>query len=380
MTDPTSGWLCDAVFPTPCRTVLCNACHPGGRDETLWCPRHAPIRVIPHLGWRVASRQLHPGRDHLPLQWEARSTLAASALPRHAEQVAALSQQERSRTRVQSEIARFSKWVSTVPSRKLRRLPSAQILAQYVHAKVRELAHHPDLRRRVTRPGTPASWVRRLSDGVPKLQQAARSAAVRQLLTGYRALAPALSTSLERDNAGAWTKAVKMVDRLVAPGRPLDRQACALWLAVQLQVRGFRPLASIRASLPQSRRELRLRQGGQVWEVSVLIDKHNPTAAVQATQRRWLPVSPLSRRVMSLLPLPARLGPITQLVAARRLLLSQCGIRQTYSARRTAAAQADEAELDPGQVLSHRPGSKSTPGYVGSTTPSALCARLRPLT
>ena len=202
---------------------------------------------------------------------------------------------------------------------------------------------------------------------------------IRQLLSGYRSLAPALSTSIERDNAALWCLAVKKADALIRPGRPLTRLHCALWLAVHLQVLGLRPLAAVRACLVQSQRTLVKRQGQRRWEVKVLIDKHNPTAAMQAPQRRWLPVTPTSQRVMAMLPYPATRLDLARLVDARKALLSSLGIRQTYSARRASAAQADEDLLDPGKILAHRPGSKSTPGYVGSATPAAALVGLRPL-
>jgi hypothetical protein len=122
-----------------------------------------------------------------------------------------------------------------------------------------------------------------------------------------------------------------------------------------------------------------VRHDKQVWEIGVLIDKSNATARVQAWTRRWLPDTEHARRVMAMLPLPATAEAVTHLVDARRRLLRQVGIRQSYSARRTAATQADDEALDPGQVLGHRPGSASTPGYVGATTPAALLDRLRPL-
>lgn len=294
-------------------------------------------------------------------------------------QVAAQSQQERSRGRVVAEVRRFGSWVQAQPRRVIRRRRTATIVAEYIHSTVRRLRLHPTPHRRALRPSTPASWLRRLADGLPAVRKVQRSSTLRQLLAGYRALAPAASASIERGNAERWREAARLTDRQVATTARTTTLRAALWLTIRLQLTGLRPMTAVRATLRHSRRERIRRNGKELWEVRTWLDKHNPTGAMTAWQRRWLPVDATSRRVMTHLPLPSTAAAVRSLVDARRELLAKVGIRQTYSARRTVAEKAEQEGLDPAQVLAHRPGSKSTPGYTNTTTATALLERLRPL-
>jgi len=316
----------------------------------------------------------HPGRPADPDETvETRHSLNPETLPKHHAQVASLGWQEPSRQRVVSELRRFARWVAT---RKPRLTPAANprdVLPEYVHTLVRALSVHPEPRRRVTRPTTPQTWIKLLSMGLPALRGAEHWRESRSLMLGYQALAPAPSTSVQRDVQGQWLAARDAVQRQFAhcPTRLL----AALWLALELGRQGLRPKAAARGAMAMSKRslfEVPRPHSVVVWRVEVRIDKDNKVGQIGAPRVRWIPRSKTVDLIMQHLPY----GNYQLLTAARKATLKAFGIRQTYAARRDAAAAAEASGRDVTALLNHRPGSRHTPGYAGTTTPTSLLLAL----
>ena len=379
-TTPSTGWVCDHTYPTACKAVVCPSCHPAGLTATWWCQKHRPLLELPHVGWKVSAVYAHPGRDHVPDTAELRSAFDPATMPTSPQQVAALSIQERSRVRAQGELQRFKAWLLQQRHDQLRRRRNrpVRVLADYIHHQVRALMAHRSPARRVTRASTIKTWLRLLAAAVPALRKAVRHPDLAAQVRGYQALAPGLSQTVERGNADKWKKALATARRTFER-TPQSPAAAAVVLMIVLQMLGMRPLAALRACLPQGVRTLVRGASGKPsrWQVDVLIDKHNQVGAMQAPQRRWLPVAPWLTRVMAALPVRVGSGQeIVALAKRRKDLLKEHGIAQTYSARRDAAAAADSDGQDVGDVLAHRPGSKTTPVYVGTTT---TAKSLRPL-
>ena len=134
--------------------------------------------------------------------------------------------------------------------------------------------------------------------------------------------------------------------------------------------------AARNARRPSERRLIQTADHAPVWEVRIHIDKDNAVGAVQAHRIRYLPASPFTNRVMQHLPYPSGVAAYRTLFAVRRALLRRHGVTQVMSARRDAAEAAMRLGMDPGTVLNHRPGSRSTPGYTRSLTTPALAVAL----
>ena len=343
---------------------------------TIWCPRHAPPpQRLPLVRWRVAATLRHPGRETDPTEAELEDRLPEScSLPTGPVQTAALAIQEESRWRVVLELRRLVAWLAMATTRRRfgpQSRPDA-VIAAYMHEQVRALRAHPDPHRRVTRPTTPGGWLRRLAYGLPdhsRLLQA-RGALTTRLLAGYAALAPAPSTLVQRDVTAQWQAALDEAWEQFR--RRQTRDHAALWLMLELARQGLRPRAAFRAvtTLGQRRQLTPTSKAPPVWELAVHVDKDNPLGRCPAVRRRWLPVVPLISTMMALLPVPV--GDYNDLMELMRAALRRQGVRQVYAARRDAGASAEAAGHDAAALLNHRPGSRTTPVYTGTTTPTTL--------
>lgn len=327
------------------------------------------------LHWKVPERLTHPGRQSLPLASEERSQFALTDFPSQVGHVQARSELEESRQRVQAEIAGFAAWVQR--SRPSPRRAPVDLLLDYVHDKLTRLQTHPSPRLRVTRPTTPATWLRRLtdafSDKVPRT-----SASIRTYLTGLRSLAPA-PPPVERGNQGPWIAMLGHVrERFQAASKPPTvRLWGALLLALELQIQGFRPLAAIRGALSQSRRERAAVAGKPAMKVSVVLDKDNKVGAVPAARQRLVVFPPpVLDRLFRFLPYPNDKPSLLLLKGLRTQVRQKFGIRDLRSSRRNAAVEEEQRDRLAGPALNHRPGSKSTANYTGSLTAPSLQAGL----
>jgi hypothetical protein len=250
--------------------------------------------------------------------------------------------------------------------------PPDVVIASFIHYQVRALRTHPDPRKRVTRPTTPATWLRRLASALPEQSRAlhAPAALTTRLLAGYAAMAPAPSTLVQRDVQQQWQAALDETwDRFRRDPSPLT---AAVWVSLELMRQGFRPLAAFRAVTPVGRRR-RLRptkESSLVWQLEVLLDKDNPLGRCPAVRRRWLPDIPVISAMMAHLPIA--LSEFDTIRVMQHAVLRRHKISQLYAARRDAAVAAEQAGRDPAAVLNHRPGSRTTPVYTGTTTPTAL--------
>ena len=360
--DPTTGFLCDRPR---CRYTLCATCVPSTNlAETLWCTAHRPPPArLPVVGWRVSLGLGHPGRADAPNRMEMQARFGA--LPPQPEQVMALSQTEESRWRVVQELRKLTTWLRSRPRSIGPKTHPGVVIVRYVHAMVRVLAEHPDPRRRVTRPSTPRTWIRRLAHALP-IQARAWRLPVARILKGYASLAPAPSPTVQRDVQSAWRCAMDDAWRTfqAAP----TSMAAAVWLSLELMRQGLRPRAAFRGV---SEMGLRTRRSSPpVWEVRVLIDKDNPVGRQPAPRRRWVAAAPVVDAMMRALPLePEAFG---RWMEARRKVLRRYGIRQAYAARRDAAAAAESGGLDVSGLLNHRPGSMTTPIYTNTATATSL--------
>jgi hypothetical protein len=374
-TGPHTGFLCDHV---PCWQTICQECHPSGSGSTWWCSVHRPQDRIPILGWKIRPHFLHPGREPLPTEWEVAAQF--DDIPTSPAAVAAKSITEDHRRRTLAEVKHFSDWlVSHKSPRLLRKLPPETLIVNYIHQKLCRLAKHPVLRLRVKAPSVPTTWARRLVPAFDQTSNLLRAAQLGLLLRGYQALAPSLRP-VERDVEARW-ESMRRWCKAQAPRQttlPQRRLYAALWLGVELQVRGFRPKAAMRGPLPQGER---LKQPshplGPSWRVSVLLDKDNAVGVVPALRRRLIPSDRETDRLMSLLPYPNDRTALTTLTNLRSRVRLQFGIRDLRSSRRDALKAAEAKNLDPGQVGNHRPGSMATPRYTGTMTPSSLQMALR---
>jgi len=368
---PSEGLLCDRPR---CTGTVCRRCRPRvDADTILWCPKHRPPTIIPRLLWKVRIDLHFPGRQDQPSAQDEAATFSATDFPLSYQRVVARHQLEESRWRVVAELRRFALWAASTPQPRLhpQSHPVATVL-RYVHDLARTLVAHPDPRRRVTRPSTPATWLRRLSSAFPELFHVK---VFTTYIAGLRTLAPAVSPYIQRGVQAQWTAATDHA--LTQARRSRTVLDAAVWLAMELQQRGLRPLAAARATLPQGERERRTvvvpqmtRMEVSVWECRILLDKDNPTGAVGATRRRWIPSTSAIDEVMRRLPLPY--ASLPDLLQRRRQLLQQQGIRQTYAARRDAAQTAEAKGQSLQQLLNHRPGSRATPGYAATTTATSL--------
>lgn len=368
--NPREGWLCDAAR---CRATICRRCAPQMTgDMTLWCAVHAPPARIPVLGWPVATTLWHRGRDSMPTAAREGASRLPVTLPASRGQVAALATTEETRSRTVAEVRRLARWASVRGAQMVaQRAEPATVLAEYTWDAVQAGAMHPDPRRRVTRPSTPRTWVRRLVAAVPVLRGAERAAAVTRLLRGLQALAPAASPLVQRGLESEWQRALDAAAEMVR-ARGATPVAAATWLALELGRLGMRPKPAVRGAMAHSERVRRHVGGATVWEVRVQLDKDNPIGRVGAPRKRWLPSSALTEKVMQLLPVGD--SDVPEVLATRKRLLRAQGVNQTYVARRDAAAAMEEAQ-GPAAVaalLNHRPGSAATPGYAGTTTPTQL--------
>ena len=341
-----------------------------------------------------------PGRLDLPSATDERSTLDPASIPPTHLALASQHQLEESRWRVVYEIRRFALWAQLTSSPRLTPTTNvATTIAFYLHHLTRTLASHPEPRRRVTRPSTTATWFRRLAAGIPAVADVRRAPLITRTLKGLQALAPAQSPYVLRNVSDRWQRATDAALQATTRSNTSSvTLAAALWLALELQRQGLRPLAAVRATLPQARRlqrsvnlplaarprptrrptrsapALAAQAQARVWEVSVLLDKDNSVGALAAPRRRWIASTPAVDRAMKALPLPYDRQ--SELIEARRSLLRQHDITQTYAARRDAAAAAEERSLPLTQLLNHRPGSRSTPVYAGTSTATALLQAL----
>lgn len=357
-----------------CRGTVCATCRPLVRTTTtVWCPLHRPIATIPRLRWRVDRALLYPGRTDATVD-ETRSVIDPSTLPDDPFQVAAMAITEDHRWRCHGELRRLIAWVRLTRRRTLLNHSSepSTVVMYFVHDMVKVLAAHPESHRRVTRPTTPRTWVRRLQAALPVLRAAA---GLQRFLRGYQALAPAVATTTHRGQTEQWTQTLDDAADIFRK-RPSPMTA-ALWLAIALGRQGIRPKAALRATRrPSERRLIQTADHAPVWEVRIHIDKDNAVGAVQAHRIRYLPASPFTNRVMQHLPYPSGVAAYRTLFAVRRALLRRHGVTQVMSARRDAAEAAMRLGMDPGTVLNHRPGSRSTPGYTRSLTTPALAVAL----
>lgn len=355
--------------------TVCNRCRPEVTTaDTLWCPLHRPPHRIPFLHWLTSPLIQHPGRSDIPdVTVESRDRLSLDIIPHHHEQVASLTWLEQSRWRIVAEILRFTIWVkSRRPPLDSQACPRAT-LCEYVHTLVRALSAHPLPHRRVTRPTTPRTWVKLLSLGIRKLAGAEHWREVKALLTGYAALAPAPSTGTLRGVSDRWMAARDAVqDRFK---RAPSRRLAALWLSLELGRQGLRPKPAIRGCMGMSQRSLYQPTGvssALVWRVRVSLDKDNKVGGVPAPRVRYITKSPIVDQVMEFLPFNDYL----EVKEARKRILAVFGVSQVYSARRDAAEAAEASGLDVGALLNHRPGSRHTPGYAATATPTSLCLAL----
>lgn len=148
-------------------------------------------------------------------------------------------------------------------------------------------------------------------------------------------------------------------------------------LTLELQIQGLRPLAALRGALSQARRERAMVSGQPAMRVSVVLDKDNKVGAVPAARQRlvvFLP--PVLDRLFCHLPYPNDSASLVFLKQLRTKVKLKFGIRDLRSARRNAATAAEQQDLPAGQVLNHRPGSRSTANYTGSLTVPSLQASL----
>jgi hypothetical protein len=367
--DYGKGFLCDSPG---CHFVLCTRCHPS-REHTLWCPKHQPIRILPVLGWVVPERFLHPGRHCLPTAVEERHTVEEIPLtPAH---VQALSILESSRTRAMAEVRRFAAWLSgsRLPLTSLKPL---ELVQQFVHDQLRQLLRHTSASRRVSRPTTPAVWIRHLCSVFHRYLPPA--SAFRPYLAGLRTLAPA-PPPVEREVSVLWQRAITYTRARAVRSAGSQRLWVALWVVLSLQALGFRPLAALRGPLPQSRLT-RQTTPYLAWEVAVHIDKDNKTGAVPAFRRRLLRVCPFLDSTRSLLPYPNDPASLTRLAAKRLQVKHRFGIRDLRSSRRDALVAAEARGIDAAAVANHRPNSKATAAYTGSLTSRRLQLSLAALT
>ena len=366
----------DALCDRPkCRLSLCRTCRPqAGRHSTVWCPSHRPPGPIPRLGWTLSPIFHRPGRDSTPDANREAAVHITSDLPPDFRRVASLSITEDFRWRVVLAARRLATWARSTPDLTPTTDP-IRALAHHVHHLVRCLSRHPIPMRRVQRPSTPETWVRLLSAGYhDQLAAAPRHRMITSLMKGYHALAPGPTptTTAPRGLADQWQAAM---DHLLTTflQRPQPVTAAA-WLALEMTRQGLRPKAAIRAAMTHSQRTrhtVQQRAGdarAEVFEIRVHIDKDNPLGKVSAWRRRWLPVTPMVVRIMRALPCDE----YQSIFRCRRDALLAHGVPQVYAGRRDAAARAEELEQPVEQLLNHRPGSKSTPGYTGSVTASSL--------
>jgi hypothetical protein len=113
-------------------------------------------------------------------------------------------------------------------------------------------------------------------------------------------------------------------------------------------------------------------KGKRYFEVSILLDKDNVVGQVPAPRKRLIPWTEERAKGMALLPYPNEQAAVKRLLQKRASVLRAHGIRDARSARRDALTAAEAAELDPGAVGNHRPGSTSTPRYILSATPTVV--------
>jgi hypothetical protein len=247
-------------------------------------------------------------------------------------------------------------------------------LAHHIHDLMMTLTQHPIPQRRVQRPSTPETWVRLLASGYSELMGAPRARTITSLLKGYRAMAPGPNptSTAPRGLAMQWQAAMDAVlDDFHKQPTPC---LAATWLALELTRQGMRPKPAIRGAMSHSQRTqrtLRLSQDtapADVYEVKIHIDKDNPLGRVSAWRRRWIPVVPAVTRIMRKLPYDN----YDEIFDTRRRYLTAQGVPQVYAGRRDAAAYAEELAMPVDQLLNHRPGSASTPGYTMSVTATSL--------
>lgn len=295
---------------------------------------------------------------------------------------------------MQLDLRRLTIWTSHQPNLTPTSDPDL-VLLRFLHDTLRSLRNHPLPARAVARPSTVVTWARRLEAALPDLARSTRRQPVLGYLQGVQAAAPALSPNVQRGVEEGWAAAIATAFR-AATARSATPIHAATWLTLTLQRLGMRPLAALRGSLPQAERLLRTvtlptagrasdarttrsptrqtNRGTRLWQIKVLLDKHNRRGAVAAPVSRWILASPSIDAVMARLPVGYE--DVAAVARMRAQLLAEQGVRQTYAARRDAAAQADARGLSPHEVLNHRPGSRSTPGYVGATTPVSVMQAL----
>lgn len=376
---PESAVYCDWGG---CIWTACRKCHPKMEKKTLWCPQHRPPGRLPILGWQVAGYLWHPGRrTGLGSQEEVSDIQNSQSMVDGAADplvVAAQSLDETTRARAVAEAKRFRTWLQNISSRKSTKAvkPSgeangARFVMKYVHGRV--LASRLlSPRLQVNSPSTPKTWVRLLAIAYPgKVSEKERGLSA--LLKGYHALAPALRLT-ERGVQESWDRALRRVwkEFETASTKEGRRLAFALWLTLELQMSGLRPLAAARGSLPQATRVAKEVKGQKFFEVSILLDKDNVVGQVPAPRKRLIPWTEERAKGMALLPYPNDQGAIKQLLQKRVAVLRAHGIKDARSSRRDALTAAEAAELDPGAVGNHRPGSASTPRYILSATSTAI--------
>lgn len=400
-------WLCDWIG---CLNSVCRGCHLV-RSRTAWCPGHRPVRVVPVLGWKIAPSLLHPGRAADPGSHESVGRLSGAMLSElSVDQVAARSILEPSRRKVVAMVSKFADWVllhrlqarrAGGDKQKERRLVMQflldngravasgrrkknmlQNINQNIISAVRKRVCAKDTTRVISaggraaraeepgvRPTTMTTWARLLASAFPeKLGRWLEG-----FMKGLSALAPA-SPPVERGNDLPWAK-VQETARMDFKKNP-SRVSAAVWLAIALQRVGLRPKAALRAAMISGSRSWSHLGGAQGLRVAVLLDKDNPVGLSPAPRVRFLPVSEHPHLPQLLRHLPLRDKEYKSAFDKRKELLAEQGVSYVISARRNAGEKADQMAVDPGQVLNHRPGSRSTVRYVGSATPAATVRAL----
>lgn len=367
------GFVCDWEA---CKGTICRTCLPRGQDRTAWCPKHTPPPKVSSLGWVIDPRTQHPGREPFVGEDETR----IRSLPEDPDAVNAKTWLESTRRRVCAiarDLEEFVQASTTKDKLALAKSP-ADCVRRFLARRVQSAVGTEE----GVRPGTVATWARNVQSAYPFLYSRPHATTIDNYVKGVQAMAPN-PVEQERENQRLWDRALKKASQLVKMTRAesVDAKiAAAVYVAILLQQTGFRPRVALRASTRAGIRRFKKKKGATVLEIGAVIDKDNKLGLSPAPRLRWFPDSPFLRRVIRELPLPNSRKVTKEVERQRKLITSAFGVRDLRSSRRNAAEEADDKEIEPGPVLNHRPGSFSTPRYVGRCTPAKVLRSLMPRT